>query len=47
MKIRVESGSDDLDYLVHLGHISLNIRKLNYLDVTTQIIDHMFFTKGH
>ena len=35
---RVESGSDDPDYLGHLGHFLVGqvglIRKLNYLDVT-------------
>ena len=35
---RVESESDDLDYLGHLGHFLVGqvglIRKLNYLDVT-------------
>ena len=36
--IRVESGSDDPDYLGHLGHFLVGqvdlIRKLIYLDVT-------------
>ena len=35
---RVESGSDDLGYLGHLGHFLVGqvglIHKLNYLDVT-------------
>ena len=35
---RVESGSDDPDYLGHLGHFFAGqvglIHKLNYLDVT-------------
>ena len=35
---RVESGSDDPEYLGHLGHFLVGqvglIRKLNYLDVT-------------
>ena len=37
-RTRVECGSDDLDYLGHLGHFLVDqvglIRKLNYLDLT-------------
>ena len=51
LKPRVESGSDDLDYLGHLGHFLVGqmgfIHKLNYLDVTRILIDHMFFGKRH
>ena len=51
MWIRVESGSDDLDYLGHLGHFLVGqvglICKLNYLDVIQILIDHMFFRKRH
>ena len=38
ISIRVESGSDDPDYLGHLAHFLVGqvalIHKLNYLDVT-------------